>query len=401
MRNKPSDRKLVWGILAVCAVACAAGVLWFLTEPAAEPPAPDSPHSLYLNSVKPDPAEIPPLEQFPLLEDPHTYVCGALLYQTPTLSSYFPNGSYLGNITRHGDILTVTDGAGSSQAYTPAETRAYTLEEFQQEYAGVFAAGELEEFSALFPAGTETVTRFTYQSAGTPEPQMLHLWEASSVESGSRLCIANGDRSIVRLYALIDLYEALPFSANGALWTYDPRASTAVPVRFELGGPVTVTAGGLSSSITGERTRELTVQPGETIYWWPTEDGTIRDGTALEYCWDGLSAGAEEWREKLEFRSAMLYEGLYGSKTYGISNNWLGLASSAIHPSALHVEENGELVIGLWEDGPYATGTHGAHCIMGWHIPPETVDAASTAGAADTGHHYSDCGEEHVWKNCS
>ena len=93
------------------------------------------------------------------------------------------------------------------------------------------------------------------------------------------------------------------------------------------------------------------------------------------------------------FRS---YEGLYGSKTYGISNNWLGLASSAIHPSALHVDgETGELVIGLCENDPYATGMHGAHCIRGRHTPPEDTDAASAH------HHNSVYGEEHGWKNCS
>lgn len=59
-------RKLALGIIAVCALTCAAAALWFLTKPAAEPPAPDSPHSLYMNSVKPDPV--------PLLEKPNTEI---------------------------------------------------------------------------------------------------------------------------------------------------------------------------------------------------------------------------------------------------------------------------------------------------------------------------------------
>ena len=393
MKNVPHSKKLVWGIIAACALVCAAAALRFLAEPAAAPPAPDSPHSLYRNAVKPAPADPPPLEQSPLLEDPHTYVCGALLYQSPALSSYFPDGGSLGSITRQGELLNVTDDAGNSQAFSLAETQTYRPEEFQREFAPAFMAGEFEAFSALFPAGMEHITRFTYQSAGTSEPQSLHLWETVSAGSGSRLWM--GDVSL-RLYALIDLYEALPFFANGALWTYDPQASTAVPVRFELDGPVTVTAGRLSSSMTEEPSQVLTVGPGETVYWWPAGDSTIRDGTALEYCWDSLSSGAEEWSEKLEFRSVMLYEGLYGSKTYGISNNWLGLASSAIHPSALHVDgETGELVIGLCENDPYATGMHGAHCIRGRHTPPEDTDAASAH------HHNSVYGEEHGWKNCS
>ena len=396
MKNLSKNRKLALGIAAVCALSCTAAALWFLTKPAAEPPAPDSPHSLYMNSVKPDPADVPALEQpnpeIPLLEEPHTYAGGALLYQSIAISSYFPDGGSLGTITRHGDVLTVTGEDGTSQAFSPTETRTYTLSEFQQQFAPVFAEGEFETFSTLFPEGTERITRFTYQSAGTDESEALHLWEASSPGSGSRLWM--GDIA-VRLYALIDLYEALPFSANGALWTYDPNASTAVPVRFDLDGPVTVTAGRLSSDITGEQTGELTVEPGETVYWWPGD--TIQDGAALEYCWEDQSA--TECRDKLEFRSVMRYEGLYGCKTYGISNNWLGAASSAIHPSALCVDgETGELVIESCHDGPYATGVHGAHCVRGRHTPPEAIDAANASSAAGTASHH---GEEHTWKHCS
>ena len=393
-------RKLALGIIAVCALTCAAAALRFLTKPAAEPPAPDSPHSLYMNSVKPDPADVPTLEQpnteIPLLEEPHTYVCGALLYQSIAISSYFPDGGSLGTITRHGDVLTVTGEDGTSQAFSPTETRTYTLSDFQQQFAPVFAEGEFEAFSTLFPEGTERITCFTYQSAGTDESEALHLWEAASPNNGSRLW--TGDIA-VRFYALIDLYEALPFSANGALWTYDPNASTAVPVRFDLDGPVTVTAGRLSSDITGERTGELTVEPGETVYWWPAGEGTVLEGAALQYCWDGPSSGGEMCRETLEFRSVMHYEGLYGCRTYGVSNNWLGAASSAIHPSALCVDaETGELVIECCENGPYATGIHGAHCVRGRHTPPEVIDASDADNVADTAHHHR---EEHLWKHCS
>lgn len=391
MKNVPHMKMLIVGMAAALLLVCGAAVALLRPQAAPEPPEPDAPDSpLYLNSVKPYPADIPPLEQSPLLEDPHTYVCGALLYQSPALSSYFPDGSYLGSITRHGDVLTVTSEAGNSQTYIPAETRTYSPAEFQQEFATVFAEGEFETVSALFPAGTETITCFTYQSAGRSESQPLHLWEAASSESGSRLWM--GDMA-VRLYALIDLYEAMPFFANGALWTYDPSASTAVPVRFDLEGPVTVTAGSLSGDLAGERTGELTVEPGETVYWWPAGDGAVREGAALQYCWDG---GGEACRETLEFRSVMGYEGLYGCKTYGISNNWLGAASSAIYSSALRVDgKTGELVIESCHDGPYATGVHGAHCIRGRHTPPQVTNA----GDAAAHHHHN--GEEHTWKNYS
>lgn len=384
MKNVPHIKKLILGMVAVSLLVCGAAAALLRRPAAPEPaePAPEPADPLYLNSVEPAPVDCP------LLEDPHTYVCGALLYQSPAISSYFPDGGALGCITRHGDVLTATDGAGKSQTFSLLETQTYSLADFRQQFASAFAEGELDTFSALFPEGTERITRFTYKSVGE-QPQSLELWEAASTESGARLWM--GDIA-VRLYALIDLYEALPFFANGALWTYDPNASTAVPVRFDLDGSVTVTGGGLSSDIAGERTEELTVEPGETIYWWPAEDGAVREDAALEYCW----GGAEECRETLEFRSVMHYEGIYGCKTYGISNNWLGAASSAIHHSALRVDgDTGELVIENCHDVPYATGVHGAHCIRGRHTPPQVTDAGDTA----VHHHHS--GEEHVWKNCS
>ena len=391
MKNVPHMKKLILGMIAASLLVCGAAFALLLPPAAPEPkePAAEPANPLYLNSVEPVQADCP------LLEDPHTYICGALLYQSPAISSYFSDGGSLGAITRHGGILTVTDEAGASQSFSLAEARTYSTADFRQQFA--LAGGEWEAFSALLPEGAERITHFTYANAGPSEqPQTLDLWEAASAGSGSRLWM--GDIA-VRLYALIDLYEALPFFANGALWTYDPQASTAVPVRFDLDGPVTVTAGSLSGDLTGERTGEMTVDPGETVYWWPAGEGTVLEGAALQYCWDGPSSGGETCRETLEFRSVMHYEGLYGCRTYGVSNNWLGAASSAIHPSALCVDaETGELVIECCENGPYATGIHGAHCVRGRHTPPEVIDASDADNVADTAHHHR---EEHLWKHCS
>lgn len=387
MMNQEHSKKLLFGAALLSLLICAAAVyLHVPTHPATEP-ASEPVNSLLLNSVEPAPAACP------LLEEPHRYVCGAVLYQSPAISSYFPDGGSLGSITRQNDLLTVTDGTGEMLAFSLAEHQTYSLEGLKQHFSSAFMSGELETFSSLFPADTENITHFIYQNTGESEQRTIHLWEVTS--ASGRSCLWMGDIS-VRLYALIDLLEVFPFFANGALWTYDPNASTAVPLRFELDGPVTVTAGRLSRSITEEPVGELTVQDGETIYWWPSKDGVIRYGTALEYRFqqDAADAGITEQRDKLEFRSAMCCEGLYGSKTYGISNNWLGAASSAIHLSALHVDaETGELVVELCENFPYATGIHGAGCIRGRHTPPEITDAANTA-------HHGACREDHVWKNC-
>ena len=124
---------------------------------------------------------------------------------------------------------------------------------------------------------------------------------------------------------------------------------------------------------------EQSIEPGETVYWQPSLEGAPDEDAKLTYRYSwGETSGLQE---NLELRAMMDWQGLYGSKTYALSNNWMGMLSSAVHWSAVETDvETGELVVRRYgatpEDGPYAIGNYmdGMPAVRGKTLPPETTD---------------------------
>ena len=75
-------------------------------------------------------------------------------------------------------------------------------------------------------------------------------------------------------------------------------------------------------------------------------------------------------------------ETLSGVRTYGVTNNWLGLASSVVFRTCVTADsESGGVLVGTWRDGPYASQTQvpvgtvtGLRPVRGWTGEPAEQD---------------------------
>ncbi len=308
----------------------------------APPPEPD-PYALLLNNISSSGPAVS------VSAGAEYYVTGALLYQPSVLSSYFVSSS-IDSLLLDGTELTITDTAGDTRVYELSETISFTPANFYALIADSLESGDGHKF---LPPETDTLICRIFRAAepnADGEFPYESIWEA--VQEGQiirRWISGNG-----RFFALIPVQDILPY-VDLAQWTYDPMMSTLLPIRFDLNGPVSlsVDSGTLFSnvSLSASQGTEMEIEAGQTVYWQPAEP----DKAQLTYSY--RTEDGHDWQDELELRPLMDYCGLYGSKTYGISNNWLGPLSSAVHLSTLDVDgETGELVIYLFDgSGPYKT----------------------------------------------
>ena len=343
-----------WMVLACIAVVITVGVC-FLTDPVAKPEqAPPENNVSFTNLGTSQPSE------------PTTFAAGALLHQNPYLGFMpFDGGSY-NPVLYGGDTLTITQGyPGLPITYKLAETISMSWDNLYDYIPDLKESEEL--FGTFLVEHNDLVitARFyekdrTNSTSDTDAPQdRPSVWtiQKEGRTSGQQWWLMIGGR----LYALIDLDEAFPFLANGALWTYVPTSSTELPVRFDIEGGADVYAGpdGLLSldPWDGDWVEHTKVEAGQTVYWKPPLDeaGKPRANVGLHYYYD-TKVHEKDYRadETLTIRPAMDYTGLYGGVTYGVSNNWLGAASSAMYFTCLTVDSaTGELVVSETRHFPY------------------------------------------------
>ncbi|MDE7244446.1 MAG: hypothetical protein K2O18_10825 [Oscillospiraceae bacterium] len=371
-----------WVIAASCAI-CIAAAVCFLTDPV-EPS--------FDGAV---PASIPQTDAAPLNtglvhtgKDSSFYTSGALLYQHSAFSSYFTEGpAYAYEISEN--KLTVIDSAGNTFDYGLTGTASYTPEKFYALFDGIAEPGENdllwhEELSGgrLLPPGTTAVIRNIYHSIGMTADGEISTENIWAVMQNSQTVQLWTGGVTGRLYALLPLQDSWMPGINLMQWTFDPSMSTLIPICFDLNGPVslTVNSGSLYSalSLTAKEGTKMNIESGQTVYWQPSESTAPESGwVQLTYSFrtvDGLDC-----QDQLELRALMDYCGLYGTKTYGISNNWLGSASSAVHCSALRVDgETGGLVVYDYSGGfPYLTydsPVYNFPRITGRNFPPDVKD---------------------------
>ena len=130
------------------------------------------------------------------------------------------------------------------------------------------------------------------------------------------------------------------------------------------------------------------MEEGQTVYWTPllNSEGQPMEGSGLRYCYDaGPQGQTRRWEETLSLRAAMDYASMYGGVTYGVSNNWLGAASSASYASYITVDSGtGELVVKCLQE-PDSTP---------YLIQPDVGAAGSVFGTTEPGADRSAQGEQ-------
>ena len=390
VKNVLNYKKPSFRVVAASLVVCTVAAVCFLTDPVeaqnkAEPVPTSQPVSsnTSVSGHHPDHldhhhTDIPAAGQS---EYYMTYAGGALMYQPATSSRGF-QGWHPSIRDYADDTLSVTEQDGTTAWYRLSETAAYTREEFYKLYADL-TSQEAEQKTTLIPQDTETLTRDTYQAADANSPA-LSLWRWSEYRQGKTItqCWVDQDGRLFDLIKNPDFWG--PFCYDDCvLWDYVPSQSTAIPICFDVGGPITILAktGTLFTSVNGQlrqaQSSFLEIEQGETIYWQPFKDGErtiekqrlmsncimaasilsnktyLRDGSALNDAGLLYKYRVDESRtaqDTLKLRPLTDGEGLYGSTTYGISNTWYsttGLGSnSGIHYSAVGTDpETGALVV--------------------------------------------------------
>ncbi|MDE7262333.1 MAG: M56 family metallopeptidase [Oscillospiraceae bacterium] len=345
-----------WVVIACAAVLTAVGVC-FLTDPVKAPPEESSVSFTNLGASQP--------------EKPEVFAAGALLFQNPSLNYRPVDGCHRNPILYGGDTLTLTKGyPGMPTTYKLTETVTMGWDNLYDYFP---LLKETEELYGAYLTGHNDLAitaRFYEQdhskSASATDARNISIWTIQKENGGQRWWLYDDDG---RLYALIRPDDAFPFMANGVLWTYMPGTSNVLSVRFDLESGAEVYAdpgGSLSPSFEdmreGRWTDRLTVEPGQTIYWKPTpdEDGKPMTNTGLRYSYVldlPVMNAPYQGKEELSLRPAMDYAGLEDGITYGVSNNWLGAASSQTHFTFLGADpETGDLVVGAYAGGgPYLT----------------------------------------------
>lgn len=382
VKNVLNYKKPSFWAVAASLVVCTVAAVCFLTDPVeaqnkAEPvptSQPVSPNLSVGNHHLDHHVDIPAMDQ---REDYKTYSGGAMMYQPATSSGGFQ--IWHPAIRDYADdTLTVAEQDGTTARYSLSETTVYTREQFYKLYADL-AQQEAELGTTLIPPETETLTRYTYQeldAAGSSAA--ISLWRWNEYRQNKKITQCWIDHN-GRLFDLLDNSGCLCSFCCGdcILWDYVPSTSTAIPIRFDVGGPITVLAktGTLFTNVNGQlrqaRSSLLEIGPGETIYWQPFKDGErtiekqrlmsncimadsilsnktyLRDGSALNDARLLYKYRVDESRtaqDTLKLRPLTDGEGLYGSTTYGISSNLNG--NFGIHYSVVGTDpETGSLVV--------------------------------------------------------
>ena len=378
VKNVLNYKKPTFWMFLACIAVLAVVAVCFLTDPvSAKEPEKDVPF-YYQGVNQPEEAEV--------------FAVGALLYQNPYLGFMPLDGGSYNPVLYGGDTLAITqDYPGLPITYKLAETIGMNWDNLYDYIPDLKESEEL--FDAFLTEHNDLVITVRFyekdrsnSASDTDAPQdRPSVWTIQKENGGGQqwwLMIGG------RIYALIYLEEAFPFLANGALWTYMPASSTELPVRFDMEGGADVYAGAGGRlrlhPVEGEWVDHLEVEAGQTVYWKPplNDNGQPIEGTGLHYFYDAALQGKDgRWDEWLAIRPAMGYTSMYGGRTYGVSNNWLGAASSAIHLTALTVDaETGALVVGTFQDSgssPYKTrwGEESVGSVFGTTEPGGAVDA--------------------------
>lgn len=381
-----------WVVLACAAMLIVVGVC-FLTDPVSEPgyrfpddyvkiPNPPGRYHVARDTYVPKDEMDEMQANRGYRREASAFAAGALLYQNWAMSFQPVDGGGFGLIQYTIDKLSMTDYAGETAAYDLEKTAGMAWDNLYDYFPAL--AEEEEYFGTLLTDHNDLVitARFYSDGSGDPGPS---VWTIQEEGGGQRLWLYYGGR----LFALISLDNAFPFLANGVLWTYAPDQSDLLPVRFDLESGAEVYAGPdglLSLDPRGDKWVEhLTVEEGQTVYWKPPldQDGKPMANTGLHYYFDTVVHEEDYWAgETLTICPAMDYAGLYGGVTYGVSNNWLGAASSQTCFTTLTVDSvTYELVVASYSGGgPYEIrdpegGAGSAQGRLG--TLPETVDASA------------------------
>lgn len=356
-----------WVVLACAAMLIAVGVC-FLTDPVSEPgyrfpddyvklPNPPGRYHVARDTYVPKDEMDRMQANQGYRQEASAFAAGALLYMDWAMSYQPVGGGGLGLIQYTINELAMTNYEGETVTYSLDKTTAMAWDNLYDYFPKL--AEEEEYFGTLLTDHNDLVitARFYSDGSGDPGPS---VWTIQEEGGGQRLWLYYGGR----LFALINLDSAFPFLANGALWTYAPGQSDILPVRFDLESGAEVYAGPdglLSLDPRGDEWVEhLEVENGQTVYWKPPldQDGKPVENAGLHYyytCQLSFMNTPYQGRETLTIRPAMDYAGLYGGVTYGVSNNWLGAASSQTHFTHLTVDsETYDLVVaGTDAQSPY------------------------------------------------
>ena len=350
VKNVLSYKKPAFWVILVSLAVCAAAAVCFLTDPVTRPPEASVPEPDFSGLSTTELQKSPGMGSF---DGPAVYSGGALLYQNPALSSYFSSsGGLYTSVMEDGDTLRIVDSEGTLTKYTLEETVQYRPEDLYDDETGFMNLAEEEAHFGrkLIPEDAEQITRRTYlseePSADGPYSREA-IWEVTLKGGGKRMWIGGTGR----LFALVNPREQFQFFADvAALWTYDPQLPTAIPVRFEMDATVSARSGTLALDPRSEEWTELplTVEAGQTVYWRPADPGeALVTEAALQYSFpSNILSSASSVSDSISLRPAMDYEGIYGGRTYGISQDWLGLASSRFHETYIRMDaQTGALVV--------------------------------------------------------
>lgn len=350
VKNVLNYKKPAFWVILVSLALCAAAAVCFLTDPVTRPPEASVPEPDFSGLSTTELQKSPGMGSS---DGPAVYSGGALLYQNPALSSYFSSsGGLYTSVMEDGDTLRIVDSEGSLFRYTLEETVHYRPEELYDDETGFMHLAEEEAHFGrkLIPEDAEQITRRTYlseePSADGPYSREA-IWEVTLKGGGKRMWIGGTGR----LFALVNPREQFQFFADvAALWTYDPQLPTAIPVRFEMDAAVSARSGTLALDPRSEEWTELplTVEAGQTVYWRPADPGeALVTEAALQYSFpSNILSSASSVSDSISLRPAMDYEGIYGGRTYGISQDWLGLASSRFHETYVRMDaQTGALVV--------------------------------------------------------
>lgn len=198
-------------------------------------------------------------------------------------------------------------------------------------------------FDALFPKDTESVTVRVYEDE---EENRFSIWQLDFDERESWLWLAEGGEEPLRLYELINLDETLQFGVEAWLWT-QALTSPTLPLRFDgkfTSAAISVSTGTISNTplpATGfhqpaSSLSDLSV--GESVYWLLPDADTLQEDPVLSYTFT-LENG-NIIRDSIKLRRLSRAESLYGSVTFGVSQDWLGLLSSQAHMAQLSASED-------------------------------------------------------------
>ena len=301
VKNVLNYKKPAFWVVAVSLVVCAAAAVCFLTDPVDEP-VQSSAEPVPMSQTAPPSNTLTVGHHLDHHEEHHdnlpatgqcgdymTYAGGALMYQ-PATSSCGLQGWHPAIRDYADDTLTVTEQEGTTAVYRLSETATYTREKFYSLYADLQKQEE-KLGTTLIPQDVKTLERCIYQAA---EPDAagnfatLSLWRWEEYRHKKIYpCWVEYDGRLFDLIKNPDFWG--PFCHdNDILWDYTSE-SDAIPIRFDLEGPVALLAksGTLFTSVNGQmqevQSPALEIEPGETIYWQPFTDGELTQDAKLLY----------------------------------------------------------------------------------------------------------------------